>query len=414
MAQSTYLSHPRFGFTPKYLINDTLVNATLTGAGVSRTEGLRFCICVGLFTLTAGSGEVSLILEGSNDSGVNWFQIASTPPTELFTTDGQLIVLNSAGGGSVDLERFDFVRVRAVIVSGSPTFSLEAILTGIARDSEKFLRGNTAPFTQVSGLPSAPLPVQNGAMLVRPAGTLFVNLVVVTSGLVLGTLTSVDAVLQGRVDNPNDSTTGPTWVDIGVVNIVADGAVSMLVDTERLFSMGAFPNFRFRIEGTGTASGVTAWDAITFYLSLDSADWTSDDIGGGAGFSADEVFISAEFGAPGVEAGNTIDVAIQLFQANGAVLNEVRPIECIVYDTTRVGDFDLAAASTFTAVAGGTALAGLTTNRVLLTTDATGAATLSILNAVAETVFVTAVQPRAPLASPQVLAASAEASLTFS
>ncbi len=413
MAQSTNLEHPRFGFTPKFLINAALTDTALTGSAVSRTEGIRFCLCAGLYTLSAGSGEVALILEGSNDDGANWFEIARTSPTELFDTDGQLVVLNDAGSGLVDLERFALVRARATVESGTPIFSLQVILTGIARDSEKFLRTRT--FVQAAGLGAAPLPVQNGPMLARPAGTLLVNCQVVASGVVLGTLTSFDGILQGRADNPAGSQAA-TWIDIGEVTITASGAQMLEVDTERLFSLGAYPNFRFRIEGTGVTSAITAFESIVFYLSLDSADWTSDDIGGGGSsgpFAPDEVFISAQFGPPGAEVGDTIDVAIQLFKADGSVLNEARPIECIVYDVTQAGDLELASNATFSAVAGGSAIAGVTTNRVLLTTDAAGAATLSVLDAAAETVFVTAVHPRAPITTPQLLAAAQEASLVF-
>lgn len=412
MTQATNLEHPRFGFTPKFLINGSLTDTSLTGTAVARTAGLRFCLCAGLFTLTAGTGEVALIVEGSNDDGANWFEIARTPPTDLFDTDGQLIVLNDSGSGLVDLERFDVVRVRASIESGTPTFSLQVLLTGIARDSEKFLR--TASFVQASGLPIATLPVQNSSMLVRPAGTLLVNCQVVTSGLVLGALTSVDAILQGRADDPSGSQAA-TWIDLGEVTITADGAQLMEVNSERLFSLGAYPNFRFRIEGTGVTSATTAFESVAFWLTLDSADWTADgdSASGGGGSDAGEVFITAEFGVPGVEGADTIDIAIQLFKADGSVLSEARPIEVIVYDTTQAGDFDLAANATFSAVAGGTAIAGLTTNRVLLTTDATGAATLSVLDASVETVFLSAVQPRAPLATPQVLSASQEATLTY-
>ena len=89
-------------------------------------------------------------------------------------------------------------------------------------------------------------------------------------------------------------------------------------------------------------------------------------------------------------------------------------VEFIVYDTTQAGDLDLALNGTFSAVGGGAAeIIGTTTNRVLVTTAADGSGTLSILDVAAETVYVTGVQPRAPLASRELVWQSDEATLTF-
>ena len=67
-AQNTFLEHPRYGFTEQRIINETLTSAALTGASVFRRQGMRFAICAGLITITAGAGEVGLIIEGSNDN----------------------------------------------------------------------------------------------------------------------------------------------------------------------------------------------------------------------------------------------------------------------------------------------------------------------------------------------------------
>src|SRR3972149_5055607 len=103
----THLSqHPRFGFTEQRIVATALTNVALTGVAVERRAGMRFAVVVGLFSLTGGAGSVSLIIEGSNTS-VNWFELSRTGPTELFTADGQVVVLNAAAGdGQVDLERW--------------------------------------------------------------------------------------------------------------------------------------------------------------------------------------------------------------------------------------------------------------------------------------------------------------------
>lgn len=398
-------AHPRFGFHEDRLFNGSLTTASPTGPSLDRMAGLRQVICMGIFTLAGGAGSVGLIIEGSND-GVNWFVLSNTAPTELFTTNGQVQILNEIGSGLVDLEHWDRVRVRSVVVAGAPIYSLQVIVTGIAMDCEKFLRtGTFGP--RLGVLP----PVQNGTMFSRPAGTVFVNCQVEATGVVLGGLTAFEAVLQGTPDG------GDTWVDIGVVNITSDGSQVMLVDGESFISLGAFANMRFQVRDVGAPGGpTTAFEQIQLVMSLDSCDWV---IAGGGGSSGgdpvdpSEVFILLAFGPPGPEVADTIPISGQLFDATGAPLAEARKIELILYDTSLAGDIDLALNATFAAVATGTAVEGLTTNRLVVVTDATGLVTVGVLDPAAETVFITGVNPRGPQLIPQLIVQAAQGALTF-
>jgi len=395
--------HPKFGFTEKQLVNEALIDSALTGTNVSRTGGLSSVIVMGTLSLTAGTGSVNLLLEGSND-GVNWFTLGQTAPTEYFTTDAQVQILNASGTGLVEVEHFDRLRARAVIISGTPTFSLAVIVTGIARDCEKSLR--TVSFGPRLGLTPT---VQNAASFVRPQGTLLSNCQVNASGIVLGTLTSFQGVLQGTPDS------GTTWVDISTVTITADGSQLMADgDGETFFSMDAFFGLRFQVRDVGVPSVVTAFEGITLIMTMDNCDWIIDGDGtGGGGLDPNNVFISAVFGAPGPEVADVIRISVQLFDSAGAPLTSSRKIEFILYDTTQAGDLDLAGVAIFTAVPLGTAIDGLTTNRLVLTTDAAGLAAVEVTDTAAETTFLTTVNPRGPQTTAQLIVEASEASLTF-
>ena len=257
-------AHPRFGFTPRTLFDASLTNASLVSASLSRVEGLQFAVVPGIFTLSAGTGEVKLRLEGSND-GTNWFVCAESGPTELFDTNAQEEILNQLGSGQVDLEHFDRVRVRASIESGTPTFSLRVIVSGIARDSEKFLRSPS--FTRLGLTPV----LQNGTAFIRPAGTRLVNCEVVAAGVVLNGVTQFDVLLEGSPQGTTD------WFTIGTASVTGNGAQLMSVDGERFFSLGSYSRFRVSIQDTGGAAGAATAFSIGVFISLDSADWTADD-----------------------------------------------------------------------------------------------------------------------------------------
>lgn len=395
-------AHPRFGFTEKRIVNEALTDLSLVGTMVERTAGLREVVALGVFTLTGGAGSVGFGLEGSND-GVNWFTLSQSGPTELFNTNGQVEILNQSGSGEVDLEHFRYIRVRAQVVAGAPVFSLQVIVTGIARDSEKFTR--TESFGPRLGL----IPgTQNSAMKPRPAGTLLTNAQINATGVVLGTLASFDVALQGSPDG------GTTWVDIGIVSITADGSQLMAVGGETFFSLSQYAHVRVQVRDNGVPNAVTAFTDITLIYTLDNVDWVIDDGGaGGSAFDPSDVFIAVQLAPPGAEVADVIQISLQIYDADGAPLAAVRKLELILYDSSLSGDMDLALNAVFNAVAVGTGVIGLATNRLVLATDASGAATVDVLDVNVENVFITAVNPRGPQLIPQVIVQSNQQQLSF-
>lgn len=400
MGDGPFLLHPRFGFSEQQMINVILANASLSSALEPRAAGTRFAVAVGVYTLLAGAGTVRMFVEGTLD-GTNWFVLAQTSGASDLTGSGQ-VVLNASGSSLVDLQRFQSIRTRAAIIAGAPTFELQTIVTAISRDAEEFVR--TASFSRSGAVPTS----QFGGNIVRPAGTMLVNLQVDASGVVLGGVASFDVVLQGSPDG------GTTWVTIGTAPVTVNGSSLMLVNTETLFSLGEYSTLRMGVVDNGVAGAGSAF-AITAYLGLDSSDWIDDaDDGTSVGpFDPNDVFCIVTFGAPTPEAGNTRTIGLQISDYDGNPIASARKIELIVYDTPNAGDVDLANNATFSAVTTGTAIAGLATNRLVLTTDGTGAANVSVLDAAVETTYLTAVNPQGPSALPQIIVQAAEVPLSY-
>lgn len=399
MGDGPFLLHPRFGFSQQQMIDVVLTDVSLTSALAARAAGTRFAVVVGVYTLTGGAGTVRLFLEGTLD-GTNWFVLAQTSGALDLTGSGQ-VVLNSQASSLVDLQRFESLRTRAAVVAGAPNFTLQTIVTGISRDAEAFVRTET--FTRSGAVPTS----QYGDSFPRPAGTLLANLQVDASGVVLGGVASFDLVLQGSPDD------GTTWVTIGTAAVSGNGATLMSVNGESLFSLGEYANLRFGVVDNGVAGALSAF-TITPYLGLDSSDWIVDGDGsGGSPFDPSEVFCIVEFGAPTAEVGNARTISGQILDADGVPIAEARKIELILYDTSNAGDIDLASNATFTAINVGVALAGLATNRLVLTTSAAGAFDVTVGDAAVETTYMTAVNNRGPSTTPQIIVEAAQVTLTF-
>lgn len=397
MGDGPFLNHPRYGFSEQQMIDEVLTDASLVSATADRAAGTRYAVALGIFTLTGGAGSVRMFIEGTLD-GTNWVVLAQS--TTDFSASGQA-VLNAAGNSLVDLQRFAQLRTRAAITAGAPTFDLQTILTAISQDSESFLR--TENFTRAGALPTSVY----SDPIIRPAGTLLTNVQIVAAGVVLDGATSFDVVLQGSPDG------GTNWVTIGTAAITGNGASMMSVDGEQLFSLGEYFNVRFGVVDNGVAGAAAAFD-ITAYMGLDSMDWIIDGDGSsGSPFDPTNVFCTVAFGAPTAEALNTRTISLQILDSNGAPINEVRTLEVILYDTSLAGNLDLANNATFSAINTGTAIAGLNTNRLLLQTDATGVADVSVLDAAVETTYITAVNPVAPAAIAQIIVEANEVALAY-
>jgi hypothetical protein len=400
--QNTYLQHPRYGFTEQQMVDETLTEVALTGTSVERPSGTRMAVCVGIFTLNAGPGEVQLLVEGSND-GSNWFTLGSTTSEDNFTATST-VVLNAASTGQVDLQRFAHLRARAVVVDGAPDFDLQVILTGIGDDSEKFLF--TEQFTRAGLTPVS----ADGDNNIRPSGTALCNAQITASGVVLDGLASVTVSLEGSPDG------GTTWLTLGSVSVSGNGSQLISVNGDTFFSLGSYSLLRFSaVDGGGAPGAATAY-TIDCYLSCDSVDWTMTDEGGSSGtgpYDPSNVFIAVEFSSPTVEVANVRTLSLHLHQAGGPQLAAQRRIELILYDTSLAGDMDLASNATFTGVSVGTIIAGTGTNRLLITTNASGEATVEITDASVESVYCTAVNPAGPQTTPQLIVSAPEVELAF-
>ncbi len=400
MGDGPVLNHPRFGFSEQQMIDEVLSNGTLTSALVERPAGTRFAVVIAVFTLTGGAGTVRFFVEGSNDD-TNWHVIAQTSGTTDFTATATR-VLNAAGTSQVDLQRWKSVRIRAAITAGAPVFTLQGIVTAISRDAESFLRTNDA-FDRAGAVPTS----QFGDSFPRPAGTLLGTLQVVAAGVVLDGAASFDAVLQGTPDD------GTTWVTIATAEVTGNGAVVAEASGEQLFSLSQYANLRFGVVDNGVAGANAAFEIVP-NLGLDSSDWVVDGDGtSGSSFDPNEVFCQVQFAVPTAEALDTRTISFQLLDADGVPIAEARKVELILYDTSNAGDIDLANNATFTAVNTGAALAGVGTNRLVMTTDATGRGDVSVLDAAVETVYVTAVNNRGPLSVPQIIVKADQGALAF-
>lgn len=409
--------HPRFGFNAVQLYPGgvALTQASLTAAGVARTAGLGEVCVIGTFTLTAGTGEVNMILEGTND-GANWVTLGQLDLTDLLTTNGQVGILNPDNGQQVDVEHWAMLRVRAVIVSGSPTFSLLVEVGGIHRDSEKFLLRPQASFsdTTVTPITRAVAGTNAAPAHTRPRGTKFTNIQGLASGVNLDGGTSFDATLQGSPDYDPSNPAVATWVDIASFSVTGNGSFVITDGSGSDFiDLACYPYFRIAVVDVGGPGGNAAY-TINYWLSLDSMDWlVTGDASGSSVVGLDLGLLEVVFGAPGAEVGDAIAISFAVVDALGQPLPGSRRVEFILYDTTNAGYLDLATNATFLAPTAGTALSALGTNRLIVDTAADGTGTLNISDVQVETVYLTGIQPGAPLPERQVIWQAAEATLVF-
>lgn len=396
-----YLLHPRFEFSEQRLVNTVLANASLVGSPVVRVAGTRFAVALGVFTLLGGAGSVRMIVEGTLD-GVNWFVLASTTDSTDFDATSQA-VLNANSSGQIDLQRVQQIRTRASITAGAPVFTLQTIVTAIARDGEAFDIDDTA-FSRAGALPVA----QVGSMFPRPAGTVLANAQVTSSGVNLDGAGAFEVALQGTPDG------GTTWQTIASASVTADGSVLLEANGEQMFSLSSYANLRFAVADSGPPAGANASFDMVTYLGLDSSDWLSDgEDGSGSPFDPSQVFVAVLFSAPSAEVLDTRAIGMQLVDVNGNPILEERLVELIVYDTSLAGNLDLALNATFSAVAVGSAVSGVGTNRLVVQTNASGQALFAVTDPAVETTFLTAINPDGPAAIPQFIAQAAEVSLAY-
>ncbi len=397
---SEVLVQPKFQFTEQRLINALLANASLTSDPVERVSGTRFAVALGVFTLLGGIGTVRMIVEGTLD-GSNWVTLASTTSSTDFDATSQQVI-NEASTGLVDLQRVAQIRVRASIISGAPTFTLQAIVTAIARDGEAFNIDDTT-FSRDGATPTT----QAGDSFPRPAGTVLANCQVTASGVDLDGATAFVVALQGTPDG------GENWQTLGTVEVTGNGSSVLEVNGEALFSLGAYATLRFAVVDDGAAGANAAFEIAT-YLGIDSSDWTSDDdAGSGSPYDPSRVFVAVLFSDPSAEVLDTRAVGFQLVDVDGNPIAEERLVEVIVYDTSDAGTLDLAMNAVFAAVTVGTAISGVGTNRLVVQTNTNGQALFGVTDAAVETTYLTAINPSGPSSTPQYIALAAEVPLSY-
>jgi hypothetical protein len=392
--------HPRFGFHPITPFTDALTDLSLTGTSHIRPAGLFEGVVLGVFVLTAGPTEVNLILEGSNVAG-NWVAISSLAPGNRFTASSQKTM---GVDDVVEYERWNFLRVRAVVVSGAPTFTLATQIGGVAGDGEKFLKNEAIVRTGAA---------MNGRTWIRPAGTRYFNFHFRVQNF---NGTSYTIAVQGSPD------AGTTWETIASANFLGDG-YAVLSDSSGsdLLDLGQFGHFRVRV--VDLVPGATPAYTVNYYMSLDSQDWLYvTGTGGGAGVPAGlaQGLVNVVMGTPGARAGGgpwTVTTTLQVMDADGNPATRAVTLEAVLYDVTRSGVNDAAALAQFAGgcVTVGTLRSTVPSNTITFDTDATGAATLVATDAVAEAaVYLTCFTPRAPQATKTVVWQATQATLNFS
>jgi hypothetical protein len=386
--------HPEYGFNPTTPVTATLTQASLSGTSFQRIAGLYEAMVYVSCSAFAGGGSVNVLLEGSNDNA-NWEVISGLSPLEYITAAAQVRTL---GGGSdqVPLYRWAYLRVRAVVASGGPTFTLSYTFAGIAGDSEKFIW--TGAVTLASG---------TGTAFLRPAGTKYYQVQLVATDVVLGGGTNTTQ-LQGSADG------GTTWVNLASYSITGNGAVLMLSnDGGTLIDVGPYARLRMV---TAVAGGAPTSITVTYYVTADSLDWIFLPLApssGGVTPSLSDALLTVDLDTPSAEVLDVITVGLQVLDGNGDPCRRAVLLQAIVYDTSNAGTTDLATNATITAIAGGAIVSGTGTNRVSFTTSALGAATLSITDVAVETVYFCVTQLEGPLSTYQIVWKSEQAALVF-
>lgn len=366
----------RAGYNENRFGTPSLTNSSLTGSAITVPQGILECCVVASLTVTGGTGSIRLILEGSHDA-TNWHTISQLPESELLTTNGSIAALNADAGSVTLLQRWTFIRVRAVEVTASSyVWSMAILLTGIAHNGERNLQTYTNTRTATSDVSDA----QN-----RAIGGRYATIQVVCTALALGGATSISVDLQGSPDG------GTTWIAMGdQISVTATGSQQMTQDSALLADLGHFQNFRLLTQDVGGAA--TSY-TISLYLGVDTSDWfAAIPVGGIASIPSSllDSLVVIEADTPTAESSNARDVTVRLLSMDGSPLPVQRVIKLILSDTQFAGDGDLATNATFTAVGAGTSIAGLTTNELVVRTTTAGLATVTITDTATETVYLSA------------------------
>jgi hypothetical protein len=388
----------RDGFA-EHRTSGTLTTASGNGTAFQRQPGVYECIVMGTITITAGSGTVTLKLQGSNDNS-NWHVISELNAESYYSTTADVRVLNADGGSVVECGRWKYLRVIAADVSAGATWSIAYKFAGIGRNSSPYL--DTEALTRTT-------TATNGTAVTRRAGARYATVQVVMASYAAGGLSGYKYLLQGSPDG------GTTWVEVASSStITGNGATWLEQDGATLIDFGGFATYRMRVEDVGTASGGEAY-TVTYYIATDDGDWLGGDpdaIGGAASLAFGSMVV-AKVTNTAAEAGNARAVTWQLMDLSGNPIREARTVDIVVYDTSLAGATDLSTNGTISSVTTGTLVAGSGTNRVTVTSDANGVIVAAVADASAETIYAAVVDNEGPKSVNQVIVQSEQATLAF-
>lgn len=354
----------------------SLEDGSLTGTSVARPDGVLECCVVGSLSVAGGTGFIRIVVEGSNDD-TNWHTIAQSAQQELLSADGDIVALNGLGGSVVVIDRWVYVRVRAVEINASSyDWTLSVALTGIKHNGD----AQVLTFTNTRSAAT-----DNSDSQYRVPGTRYATVQVVCGTLTLGAATSISVDLQGSPDD------GTTWITIAdQISITATGSQQMEQDGNKLIDLGHFNTLRLQ---TADVGGAATTYVVELYVAVDSCDWFSAvPVGGFSSIPSTLNTMLAQVvnDDPEAEAANARDLTFRLLRLDGSPLEEQVVLRIILYDTQYAGVNDLATNATVSAVTAGT-LISAAANDVTVRTTTGGIVTVTISDVAAETIYAAAV-----------------------
>lgn len=316
---------PRYGWELVTLYDAVqLTDLDLEGEAVRRPPGLSRASVIATVDLAdvGGAGEYEVILEGSNTGGAaagEWYALAQlgagtyfiapqvaaqevrilggTPP-QVDTPAGLGITI--FGNGDVSVGRYQYLRVRARVIMGTPTFTISVDMNGTAGDAERFARVLTA--TSASGESNEVIT----GYIQRPPGTRWMTATSIASAIIVSPALADGfwSVIEGAIDEA-DALAGnfvalyPASSADAVFVAVGD-STSYQINNVPANDMGAYNFFRVHIYNFPAVppDNLSSY-TIETTLAFDDNDWLQGDIGfADLASQVREVFVSAIFGDP--------------------------------------------------------------------------------------------------------------------
>lgn len=277
---------PPYGWDVRQLIDGALVSdVDLVTDSFERLPGL-FKLNV-MVTLRAGhvfgGNFLNVILEGSNTgdpvNSNDWFLIADLPESNYF--DGGVSITKTLGlAGSVNIGRFQHLRVRLEEIGGAVTFEADVYVSGTAGNGQKLLR--LVPINSVSGGPKEFVT----DYVQRPAGTRWLTATAKAYAMILEPpLADGVSIYLDAASTIEDAQAG-RFVQFAGGGEDPSVASLMAVGESCQFPFGNAPSvdmaqynyFRFRVENPFPLDLISSY-TIEATLVFDDNDWAQGEIG---------------------------------------------------------------------------------------------------------------------------------------